>query len=115
MGKPQEGNQKGAQRHAEGQRGEKAQAAFMDEITDHSRREDRGSKRDAHDPNLGGHGEGERELHERLMERGGDGRHRLVEDRKQHDEAEKNSEKNRQNIDKERHGHDDMPRHGQGG
>jgi hypothetical protein len=35
-----------------------------------------------------------------------DGGHRLVENRLQHDEAEKNSEKNRMVIDAQRHGHD---------
>ena len=114
MGKPKHsddprGEQKGAQQHDEGQYGPKAFEAKWAEITDHSgaRKE---SERDAGDPAAGGRKvEGEAELHERIIanpEFNADGGHRLFENRKQHDEAEKNSEKNRRMIDVERHGHD---------
>jgi hypothetical protein len=114
MGKPKHSNdprgeQKGAQQHDEGQYGPKAYEAKWAEITDHSgaRKE---SQRDAGDPAAGGRkDEGEAALHERIIANpdfNADGRHRLFENRKQHDEAEKNSEKNRRMIDVERHGHD---------
>ena len=114
MGKPKHSNdprgeQKGAQTHDEGQYGPKAFEAKWAEITDHSgaRKE---SERAANDPGAGGRkAEGEAALHERIIanpEFNADGRHRLFENRKQHDEAEKNSEKNRRIIDVERHGHD---------
>ena len=114
MGKPKHsddprGEQKGAQQHDEGQYGPKAYEAKWAEITDHSgaRKE---SERDARDPAAGGRkDEGEAERHERIIanpDLNADGRHRLFESRKQHDEAEKNSEKNRRMIDVERHGHD---------
>ena len=114
MGKPKHSNdprgeQKGAQQHDEGQYGPKAFEAKWAEITDHSgaRKE---SERATGDPSAGGRKvEGEGALHERIIanpELNADGRHRLFESRKQHDEAEKNSEKNRRMIDVERHGHD---------
>ena len=111
MGKPKHSNdprgeQKGAQQHDEGQYGPKAFEAKWAEITDHSgSRKD--SERAANDPR--GSGDGDAALHERIIanpEFNADGRHRLFENRKQHDEAEKNSEKNRRMIDVERHGHD---------
>ena len=112
MGKPKHSNdprgeQKGAQQHAEGQYGPKAQSAKWAEITDHSaaRKE---SERAEGDPASSG-GKGEAALHERIIanpEFNGDGRHRLFEGRKQHDEAEKNSEKNRLSRDEDRHGHE---------
>jgi hypothetical protein len=113
MGKPKHSNdrrgeQKGAQQHAEGQYGPKAYKAKFAEISSHdgSRRQ---SERAMTDPNRGGgRGDQQAALHEQEMSdpsmRGG--RHRLVESRKQHDEAEKNSEKNRRIIDVEAHGHD---------
>jgi hypothetical protein len=114
MGKPKHsddarGEQKGAQQHDEGQYGPKAYEAKWAEITDHTgaRKE---SERAEGDPAAGGGKvEGEAALHERIIanpELNADGRHRLFESRKQHDEAEKNSEKNRRMIDVERHGHD---------
>ena len=111
MGKPKHSNdprgeQKGAQQHDEGQYGPKALEAKRAEIAEHSasRRE---SGRAAHDP--GSRADGEAELHEHIIANpdfNADGRHRLFENRKQHDEAEKNSEKNRRMIDVERHDHD---------
>ena len=121
MGKPKHSNdtrgeQKGAQQHAEGQQGPKAREAFLDGISDHSRRDDR-TERANEDPRAGGNASGnaggnagsDADDHERRIanpDLNRDGGHRLFENRTQHDEAEKNSEKNRMMIDAERHGHD---------
>jgi hypothetical protein len=70
--KNRSGRQQGAQRHAEGQHGEKAHARFIETLHE---------GREPSDSELGA---------ETI-----DGAHRLNEDREQHDEAEKNSEKNR--------------------
>ena len=111
MGKPKHsddprGEQKGAQTHAQGQHGPKAYEARKAEInTRAAEREDR-PQRAQHDPRASG---GEAAAHERMMadpSLNRDGGHRLVENRLQHDEAEKNSEKNRMMRDAERHGHD---------
>jgi hypothetical protein len=82
-------NQKGQQQHAEGQHGEKAHAAFLEQIH-----------------NSQG-GEAEKRAEDQVAERGSayganesDGRHRISENREQHDEAEKNSEL------RKAHGHD---------
>jgi hypothetical protein len=75
-----DGQQKGAQPHAEGQHGEKAHARFVESL--HESREppsDVSAKSAAN------------------------GSHRLREDREQHDEAEKNSEKNRLEREVKRH------------
>ena len=66
------GRQKGAQRHAEGQHGEKARSRFIESLQE---------GRPPSASELGGART--------------DGSQRLSEDREQHDEAEKNSEKNR--------------------
>ena len=74
----------GPQRHAEGQHGDKAHAAFLEEIHKNDR-----TAANAADP----------APHERDFDEFGvptPGRHRLQEDRQQHDEAEKNSEHNRE-------------------
>ena len=113
MGKPTAGNQKGAQNHAEGQHGDKTSSRLKDINHDEGRQQGAGSRRAANDP--GRTAEGEAELHERMLDQGGDGGHRLVEGRKQHDEAEKNSEKTRQRIDEDRHGHEPLEPPGQGG
>lgn len=113
MAKPSKGNQKGAQEHAEGQHGKKTLDRLQEMTNDEGEERETRSKRAENDP--GRTAGGEAELHEEMIEHGGDGRHRLVEGRKQHDEAEKNSEKNRQRIDVERHGHDDLEPPGQGG
>ena len=123
MGKPKHSNdprgeQKGAQTHDEGQYGPKAYQAKWDEITDHSGSR-KTSERDQNDPAAGGRKvAGDAELHERIIanpEFNADGGHRLFENRKQHDEAEKNSEKNRRDIDMRRHGHDPAEFQGRGG
>jgi hypothetical protein len=73
MGK-RDGQQKGAQTHAEGQHGAKTHARFIESLHESS------------DPTASETG----------MD-AGEGAHRLREDRQQHDEADKNSEKNRRN------------------
>jgi hypothetical protein len=78
--------QKGAQRHAEGQHGPKAHRAFMDQLKAGEEREARTDDRTTHDS--------------------GAGKHRLFEGRVQHDEADRNSEKNRLDRDISEHGHD---------
>ena len=71
MGK-RDGRQKGAQRHAEGQHGAKAHARFIESL------------QESREPSAS-----------ELEPQSSEGAHRLQEDREQHDEAEKNSEKNR--------------------
>jgi hypothetical protein len=113
MGKPKHGNdqrgeQKGAQQHDEGQYGPKALGAKLNEVADHSRSR-RVGERELTDPNREGAGRTEADLHESMIrapELNADGAHRLFENRKQHDEAERGSERNRRDIDVERHGHD---------
>jgi hypothetical protein len=113
MGKPKHSNdprgeQKGAQQHDEGQYGPKAFEAKWAEITDHTDSR-RSSERAEADPNRGGRsGDRQAELHENEMHDPSvrDGRHRLAEERKQHDEAERKSEKNRLISDIQVHGHD---------
>ena len=122
MGKPKHsndtrGDQKGAQPHAEGQQGPKAREAFLAGISDHSRR-DEGSDRGSEDPRASGGAGSDAADHERRIENpdlNRDGGHRLFENRTQHDEAEKNSEKNRRDIDMKRHGHDPAEFQGRGG
>ncbi len=77
------GKQKGAQAHAEGQHGNKAHAHLREQL-------ESGESGDS--------GEGD-ELH------AAEGKHRLFEGREQHDEADKNSEKNRLDQDIQDHGH----------
>jgi hypothetical protein len=79
MGK-RDGQQKGAQTHAEGQHGDKAHSHFIESL--HDERAPTTS-----------------ELGTASVE----GSHRLREDREQHDEAEKNSEKNRLEREVKRH------------
>ena len=115
MGKPKHSNdtrgeQKGAQQHDEGQYGPKAFEAKWAEITDHTNADRaRGSERAANDPNNDGKtGAGEaalqmQEAHDPSMR---DGRHRLYEERKQHDEADRASGKDRLIADVTQHKHD---------
>jgi hypothetical protein len=70
-----DGKQKGAQTHAEGQHGKKAHSRFIESL--HEGRAPEGQE---------------------LPAESQEGRHRLREDREQHDEADKNSEKNRLNL-----------------
>jgi hypothetical protein len=69
--------QKGSQKHAEGQHGEKTHQAFIDGL--HQRQGDEGMEGVAQEGSPYGANPS-------------DGRHRLTEEREQHDEAEKNSE-----------------------
>ena len=116
MGKPKHsddprGEQKGAQQHAEGQHGPVAYGARKAQIS--NQRDDASDEhgvgpRAANDPRHASNQDGIADAHERTMHDPStrDGGHRLVENRLQHDEAEKNSEKNRMTIDVQRHGHD---------
>ena len=85
------GQQKGPQQHAEGQHGSKTHSAFIDDL--HGKH--------------GGGLESEGKPQEKMPEAGEphEGGHRLAEERQQHDEAEKNSEKNR--LVRERKGDDE--------
>ena len=74
-----EGEQKGPQKHAEGQHGDAAHTAFIDGL--HGKH--------------GGSEESEGAPQEENSDLPIAGHHRLSEDREQHDEAEKNSEANR--------------------
>ena len=112
MGKPkhsndQRGEQKGAQQHDEGQYGPKALGAKLNEIADHSRSR-RVGERELTDPNRSGAGRNQEELHEQEMRDPSmrDGRHRLAEERKQHDEADRAQAKNHLISDVEVHGHE---------
>jgi hypothetical protein len=72
-----DGQQKGPQEQAEGQHGERTHARFLEEIHQPMDRD----ADVASVPNV---------------VKSDEGRHRLEEDRQQHDEADKNSERNRQ-------------------
>lgn len=115
MGKPKHSNdtrgeQKGAQEHAEGLHGGTTRSAIKAQINNDGRRIETHSQREANDPNRGGKQAGhEAEMHERMIENPSlenDGGHRLFENRIQHDDAERHSEKTRREIDVERHDHD---------
>ena len=116
MGKPQEGNQKGAQQHGEGWHGDKAFNARKEEINAHHEEREARGQRAEHDPNRDGkRSEIAREMHEQHIHEGADAGHRLMSDREQTDEAEKNSEKTRLSRDIERHDHDRHEHQIQGG
>jgi hypothetical protein len=108
MGKPTEGNQKGPQGHAEGQHGDKTRQRLKDQINDEGAQAETHSKRAAHDPNREGKRSQEAAAeHERFMEEDQrDGRHRIMEERHQHDPADRASGKNRLMRDVSRHEHD---------
>ena len=80
-----DGEQKGAQAHAEGQHGGKTHSRMVEQLNSGASGEERGT----------------------LPETGApiEGHHRLYEDREQHDEAELKSEKNRAAIEVERGRH----------
>ena len=82
----QRGHQKGPQQHAQGQHGRKTHAAFLE------------GRHGRHGGGL--ESEGTPQDHEPFESHilGADGRHRLDEGRQQHDEATKNSEKNRSRL-----------------
>ena len=77
-----QGAQQGAQRHAEGQHGDKTHSRTLEELHSGAPRGDAG---ETAAPKAG--------------------RHRLYEDREQHDEADKNSDKNRAEVEIERGRH----------
>ena len=81
--KQSENDQPGPQQHAEGQQGEKAHQAFIESL--HGKHG--GSEESEGAPQDGGDVDAFGRPHA--------GRHRLTEDREQHDEGEKNSEFNR--------------------
>ena len=102
MAKPTEGHVKGAQQHGEGQHhGDKTYAANKARINNEGvepvvNNDSSAGLREANDPNhrqkRSDHSpDGERELAAGVNT----GKHKLFEDREQHDEADKNSEKNR--------------------
>ncbi|HXG72172.1 MAG TPA: hypothetical protein VNJ04_16295 [Gemmatimonadaceae bacterium] len=86
-----DGHQKGPQDHAEGQHGAKTRSKILEQL--HSRNGTAAKQN--------GNGNGKAGEHH--------GAHRLVEERKQHDAAEKRSEKTRLSRDIER-GHGGPPR-----
>jgi hypothetical protein len=115
MGKPKHstdsrGEQKGAQTHAEGQHGDATLSRLRDQTNDEGAQEETHSQRAANDPNR--HGKDSEEahaVHEDYLENGElarDGRHPLFEGRKEHDEADRNQNKNRLRKDVAEHGHD---------
>ena len=75
--KDQSNNQPGAQRHAEGEYGDVARKANQERLE---------TPRDGDDTD---DADGD------VIARSGEGRHHIYEDRQQHDEADKNAEKNR--------------------
>jgi len=79
------GHQKGPQVHAEGQHGSKTHRRLIEQLHE-------GAQRDSVEERV------DRDRHETAFEGG----RRLVEDREQHDEPEKNSERNRLAIERER-------------
>ena len=85
-------NQKGPQAHAEGQHGKKTHARFIDQLHE-GPAEESVEERLAHDQKLAAR----------------EGKRRLVEDREQHDEAEKNSEHTQLYVERERGHLEDAP------
>lgn len=85
------GTQKGPQQHAEGQHGDKTHERFIERLHEGEREEGR-----------------ETDLEQQRRAGSRAGKRRLVEDREQHDHAEKNSEHVRLAIEHER-GQDDGP------
>ena len=83
MANSKKNDQKGAQNHAEGQHGDKTHTEFIESL--HGKHggseESEGAPQDQNDTDAYG--------------RPIQGRHRLREDREQHDEADRNSEANR--------------------
>jgi hypothetical protein len=88
--KENEGVQQGAQNHAAGGQGERTRARQAEIANTRDPEAERTGPR--HDP-------------EEIRQHDTTGRDRLFEDRQQHDEAEKNSEKTRLSRDLDRHGH----------
>jgi len=89
---PKRKQQKGAQRHAEGEHGEKTRKFIRTQQITTKPDEEQDPSGPRHDP-------GEIARHDDV------GKDRLFEKRKQHDEAEKGSEITRRQRDTQRHGH----------
>lgn len=89
--KKNDGVQKGATRHASDQQGDKTRSRQA-EIAQTGTNRSRDARGPRYDPE-------EMKAHDTV------GKDRLFEDRQQHDEAEKNSEKTRLARDADRHGH----------
>lgn len=85
MAQRKKGEQKGAQRHAEGQHGTKTHRALIEQLQSRPREEEGHDTRGLHDT---------------------PGKHRLFEAREQHDEADRQREKNRLEKDIQDHKHD---------
>ncbi len=81
---PKPGSQKGAQQHAEGVQGPKTRAKKLEQLQGGEAQPDGSDEGHPHDAS---------------------GKSRLFEQRQQHDDAEKNSEKNRLDRDIREHGH----------
>ena len=114
MGKPkhgddQRGEQQGAKQHAEGLHGDKTVSRLREQTNAKAEHEERG-QRAAHDPNRHGkHSAEANAVHEDYLENGElarDGKHQLFEGRKEHDEADRNQNKNRLDKDVSKHHHD---------
>ncbi len=77
----QQGGQRGPQGHAEGQHGSKTHQAFVEQLHSGASGREREEKESLSEP--------------RGSQDNPEGKHRIFEGRQQHDEADKNSEKNR--------------------
>ena len=106
--KNRKGAVKGAQIHEEGEHGAKTREAILEQLNANGRHTESGSQREQSDPNRHGKHSGEAaDRHEReINDPQHDGGHRLFEERKQHDIADRNSDKNRLIKDVGKHGHD---------
>jgi hypothetical protein len=93
MARKKRGLQKGPQGHAEGEHGVKTKAFIREHQITTKLNEEEQSKGPRHDP-------------EQIAAHDDIGKDRLYDDREQHDPAEKNSEKTRQQRDLDRHKHD---------
>ena len=82
MAKSKDGNQQGAQNHAEGEHGDKSRSAFVRGL--HHKLDENAEQEKPK-------GQNDADVYGRPVS----GHHRLEEDREQHDEADRNSEANR--------------------
>ncbi len=106
MAKDRSRNQKGAQKHAEGGHGRKTHGKIQSDIKAGGRGETK-ARADRQDLSTPPKNRGERLTNREAQTDHDDaGEHRLFEERQQHDDAEKKSEKTRLSRDVERHEHD---------
>jgi hypothetical protein len=98
----------GAQEHEEGQHGKVSMDALNQPRNADGTHHHELGKREANDPNRHGKHSDEAAAHHEheIGASEHDGKHRLFEERKQHDEAERNSDKNRIIKDVAKHHHD---------